>query len=230
MYPDYSVVYASCDDKYFIEHAPAFIASTNLVGKNTHINVLNPSKETYSLFQKIKNQTDIKLTMSESIMPETNSLDAFRTYCACSRFIQLPDLLTKAKKVMVLDIDCLVMKDFEFPKESVGYFPREPLQGTVGWENQGTRVAAGAVYFSEEALNLTIEVRDRIMKGPLRWFLDQIALSEVLGNVDAHYFDEQFMDWEFLEGTTIWTGKGPRKHNNQKYVEKKKEFAECFQL
>ena len=32
------------------------------------------------------------------------------------------------------------------------------------------------------------------------------------------------MDWEFKDGTTIWTGKGPRKYDNPVYVMKKKEF------
>ena len=32
------------------------------------------------------------------------------------------------------------------------------------------------------------------------------------------------MDWEFLEGTVIWTGKGPRKYENSTYVEMKNKF------
>jgi hypothetical protein len=32
------------------------------------------------------------------------------------------------------------------------------------------------------------------------------------------------MDWEFIEGTVIWTGKGPRKYENQKYLAAKKTF------
>jgi hypothetical protein len=32
------------------------------------------------------------------------------------------------------------------------------------------------------------------------------------------------MDWEFVEGTTIWTGKGPRKYDNPTYLAKKSFF------
>ena len=39
-----------------------------------------------------------------------------------------------------------------------------------------------------------------------------------------HYLDSKFMDWEFVEGSTIWTGKGPRKYDNPTYVAKKAEF------
>ena len=41
---------------------------------------------------------------------------------------------------------------------------------------------------------------------------------------DITKFDGNFMDWEFLEGTIIWTGKGPRKYENKTYLEAKKKF------
>jgi hypothetical protein len=37
------------------------------------------------------------------------------------------------------------------------------------------------------------------------------------------------MDWEFREGTNIWTGKGPRKYDNPVYVGKKDQFTKMFQ-
>ena len=39
-----------------------------------------------------------------------------------------------------------------------------------------------------------------------------------------HVFDNDFMDWEFREGTVIWTGKGSRKFDNPTYVNAKNEF------
>lgn len=231
IFPDYPVLFAACDAKYFVEHAPAFIASANKIGKDVHIHVYDSNNDSGKYFTNIKyyQDLDIKLTASVSTpVQQFSNFDEYRTYCACMRFIVLPELLKSAKKVLTLDIDCLLMKDFEFPEESVAYFPREPITGTVGWENQGTRVAAGAVYFDERAIDLTEKVRDRIIEGPLKWFLDQIALSEVLTDVPAHHFDGEFMDWEFKEGTTIWTGKGPRKYDNPTYVAKKEEFHKMF--
>jgi hypothetical protein len=81
----------------------------------------------------------------------------------------------------------------------------------------------------ERALPLADAVSKRIQQGPWQWFLDQIALSECFELVSDEEnqvakFDSQFMDWEFVEGTTIWTGKGPRKYDNPTYVGKKKEF------
>ena len=52
-------------------------------------------------------------------------------------------------------------------------------------------------------------------------------MSESFARVDdsqLEKFDSEFMDWEFKDGTTIWTGKGDRKFNNVRYVEMKKKF------
>ena len=127
--------------------------------------------------------------------------------------------------MLILDIDGMCMNDFSFPEAPVGFYPREPLQGTVGWEAEGTAVAAGAVYYNKFGMKYAMKVAEELGNLPLKWFVDQIALSRVLGNVEeAHHFDSEFMDWEFKEGTTIWTGKGPRKYDNPTYVAKKKEF------
>jgi hypothetical protein len=130
---------------------------------------------------------------------------------------------------LVIDTDCLIMNHIEISgDDQIGLFLREPLPGTQGWENQGSRVAAGVVYYSHDAINFAKKVRLRIKQGPLAWFLDQVALNETyqshIGDYRFNYFDNKFMDWEFIEGTTIWTGKGPRKYDNPTYVSKKNEF------
>jgi hypothetical protein len=32
------------------------------------------------------------------------------------------------------------------------------------------------------------------------------------------------MDWDFIEGTPIWTGKGDRKDKNDKYITRKRQY------
>jgi hypothetical protein len=77
-------------------------------------------------------------------------------------------------------------------------------------------------------MEFALNVANRIRQGPITWFLDQVAISETYQNMkdryNYHYFDSKFMDWEFVEGSTIWTGKGPRKYDNPTYVAKKAEF------
>ena len=141
--------------------------------------------------------------------------------------MMLPDILRTAGKVLTVDTDCIFMNDFEYPETPTGYFPREALPGTIGWEAKGTRVAAGCVYTDSRALPIAQAIAKRIEQGPMRWFIDQIALAEIFELVndnDVTKFDGNFMDWEFIEGTVIWTGKGPRKHENETYLEAKNKF------
>lgn len=223
--PTTPVIFAACDKEYFKEHGPSLVYSCNDIGKDVHIHVDDPQQEHYNIANILNSDTDVKTTFSYT--EPMNYGRGQRTYYACLRFFVLPIILPYAKKVLTVDVDCVFMKPFQFPAKDLAYFPREPIPGTVGWENRGTRVAAGAVYMDERAIPLANAVVERIQQGPWDWFLDQIALSESFARVDQselERFDSQFMDWEFKEGTTIWTGKGPRKYDNPVYVQKKNEF------
>jgi hypothetical protein len=138
-----------------------------------------------------------------------------------------PNILEACGKILILDIDCLIMKKFDFPSKPVGFYPRQSLPGTTGWEAEGTKVAAGVVYFDRTALIAASSVAQELSQLPFQWFNDQIALSRVLGSLPeekVEHFDSQFMDWEFVEGTSIWTGKGPRKYDNPTYVAEKHKY------
>jgi hypothetical protein len=227
--PTSPVVFAACDSVYFEEHASSFIYSAEAAGKDVHIHVVNPTEDTFSLACVLQATTNIRTTFSfeDNKLPE--NYDMRRTYYACLRFFMLPIIVEHAKQVMVLDIDCMIMKPFDFPEKEVGYFPREPLPGTTGWEQCGTRVAAGAVYVASKEVAKSIS--EELQGMALRWFADQVALANVFDTLDAEQvekFDENFMDWEFREGTTIWTGKGPRKYENKTYLAKKRDFNLFF--
>lgn len=228
--PKTEVVFAACDSEYFLQHGQAFIYSANDVGKNVHVHIVNPTDKALSLAVLLNATTKVDTTFSFNDVELNGSAEETRTYYACVRFLVLPTIIQTAKKVLVLDIDGYIMSDFSIDRTSVaGYFPREPLAGTTGWEAEGTRVAAGAVYVAE--LRIAEMIADEIKKQPLRWFADQIALSRVFSRPELKdlakiaIFDSEFMDWEFKKNTKIWTGKGPRKYDNPKYLEKKREFT-----
>jgi hypothetical protein len=225
--PTGPVVFAACDSLYFEEHAPSFVYSANCVNKDVHIHICNPTERALALASILNATTQVKCTFTFNDIDIANPTEETRSYYACLRFFVLPAILPHAKKVLTLDIDCLIMKPFEFPEQMIGYFPREPLPGTIGWEAQGTRVAAGAVYTSMGAFDHVVEVVRQIKQSPMRWFVDQIALSTVftkLPKEKVFHYDSSFMDWEFVQGSVIWTGKGPRKYENQTYISKKIEF------
>lgn len=218
-------VFAACDFHYFKEHAPSLVYSCNDIGKNVHIHIAEPDQESFNITNILNNDTSVNTTFSFS--GKQNMGRSTRAYYACLRFFMLPSLLPSAQKILTVDVDCLFMKPFEFPKTATGYFPRKPIPNTVGWEQEGTKVAAGVVYMDNRAIPVAEAVIKRIEQGPIQWFIDQVALAETFARVEEKeitQFDSTFMDWEFEEESVMWTGKGDRKFANEKYVAKKKEF------
>ena len=234
--PRESCVMAACDSKYFLEHGLAFVKSASDNNKHVHIHIINPTEEVFSfgcILQGLA-KTKVTYTYNDFEFTEQWTDENKRTLYACLRFLIAPVMLQAVKeKLTILDIDSIIMSDFKTPMtKRVGYFPREPLPGTVGWEAEGTKVAAGIIFYKKNKMTLDIarEVAAKIRELPMQWFVDQIALNKVFTMVkerDPHIlyeFDSKFMDWEFIEGTSIWTGKGPRKYDNPTYVAKKKSY------
>lgn len=225
--PTTGAVFAACDSKYFMDHAGPFLYSASENGFNVHIHVVNPTNEvlSYAAILSSTSQTHTTFTFHDADLSKLSDEER-RAYYACARFQVAPHILRFAERLLVLDIDCLVMRPFEFPNKPIGYFPRESLPGTTGWEAEGTKVAAGAVYFGKHATaqKICTAIGQAIDQLPLQWFNDQIALSHAMKQLPDEYvekFDGEFMDWEFKEGTAIWTGKGPRKYDNPTYVAEK---------
>lgn len=220
--PSSPVIFAACDKLYFEEHGPSFIYSCNDIGKDVHIHISDPEEKHLNIANILNYDTDISITYSFSDFE--NMGQGQRTYYACLRFLVLPFILPFAQKVLTVDIDCIFLKDFEFPKKPTGYFAREPFENSTGWFREGTRVAAGVVYMDVVALPLAKVLAERIKKGPWQWYLDQVALSECFDLIESdsvHHFSNEFMDWHFHGHSVMWTGKGPRKYENQRYIDRK---------
>lgn len=226
--PSTPVVYAASDSQYFLDHGGPFVYSAAEEGYDVHIHIANPTKKVLSYAAIISSTVEVRVTYSfNDIDLSKFDKDQKRAYYAALRFFMMPNILRTAKKVLALDIDCLIMKKFEFPAKPVGYFPREPLEGTVGWEMEGTKVAAGSVYLDDSALNVADAIAKTLSGIPLRWFSDQVALTHIFNQLPkdvCHHFDSKFMDWEFEEGTNIWTGKGSRKYDNEVYLNEKRKY------
>ena len=56
------VIFASCDEKYFYDHAPALIASCCLSNNSLHLHIINPRDEIWTDSVMFKEKTQ-KLTM-----------------------------------------------------------------------------------------------------------------------------------------------------------------------
>ena len=236
------VIFASCDEKYFYDHAPALIASCCLSNNSLHLHIINPKDEIWTDTVMFKEKAkklnpNISVTISGEINKQNLLIKDPKAYYACNRFIMLPTFLYQFKKMLVVDIDCFLMKhiDFDtFENADIGIFLREPLP------NMGpqTSVAAGAFYASVKGMAFAESLSQTLLRSNMDWFVDQIALWQLYNHfvenekdikiMDLNEFRDHkkmFMDWEFVEGSTIWTGKGPRKYENTIYVSKKNELT-----
>jgi len=234
--PKGDVLFASCDSVYFHEHGIPLIASANAARNDIHIHVVNPVEHVFTEIHKIAHQTpDIMVTFSYENTDLT--LVDSRTYYASNRFMVAEQVLKYADRVMIIDTDCLVMDHIVFPEgKDLGLYTRDSLPGTQGWEQRGTKVAAGIVLLTQDTIPYIQSVSKRVKEHGLRWFVDQVALYEQYiedgwDKSDKFIdFNDGDMDWNFVEGSKIWTGKGERKYKNLTYVNKKIEFARMFSL
>lgn len=231
--------YASCDSKYFEEHANAYVKSVIDTGNKCFIKLINPSNKSRELAEYLYNTIENFDYDVDAVRIHNGTDMQYRIVYSCSRFLDLDKLMDKLNwgdSVLITDIDCYVNKAIDtsfLDMKSVGLFLRDPLPGTVGWELEGTHVAAGIVFIRKDHLgtNFASNVEKTIRNhGINRWFVDQVSLWETYKQMDLKYedrfiaFDNTHMDWEFKEHTWVWTGKGNRKHTNQVYVNKKHQI------
>ena len=228
--PQGKVLFCSADSKYFLRFAPALVQSCIDFNQKLHIHIINRNQEAFKLQNMIwDNHNDLITFTSEKV--DLTGTDE-RTYYACNRFIVAGHILKLCEAGMILDIDNFLMNEVKWHQEDIGLFLRDPLPGTVGWEQESTHVAAGIVSFTsklgKDYINM---VSDKIKSyDTLRWFTDQNALWKVYqenkNKLSTFVYDSGIMDWEFKEGSMLWTGKGPRKYDDPTYVSKDNELTE----
>ena len=231
-YPIGDVLFASCDSKYFIEHGPAFMQSANKFKQNLHLHIVNPTEEVKQIKDKCEKFENLTFSGEETNLEGIDE----RTYYACNRFIVAPYVLQYANKAMILDVDNYLMNKWQWPDGGydAGLFLREPLQGVNEWETESTHVAAGIVYLHmKKAISFAVDVSDRLRQAEnFVWFVDQNILWKAYNDwkdkISFYQFERHIMDWEFKHGTMLWTGKGPRKHNDPTYVGQKEQYTKEF--
>ena len=93
-----SYIFASCDEKYFMDHGYHFASSANKQGVRAWIDIISP--DPYSFLNKVKLPSFAKITFTES--KETD-----RTFYACNRFLVANKVLQSADQVLITDVDTL---------------------------------------------------------------------------------------------------------------------------
>lgn len=226
--PKGNIVFASCDTKYFNQFAQSLLGSTHFIAEvPLHIHVMNPTDSVLNTCETWSEKFNFTYSLQDTIED--------RTYYSINRFLVTPEIFKSCSGVsgiLVVDVDCIFNKKFDFPEEDIGLFLREPLPGTFGWEKEGTHVAAGVVWCKSKSKRFLKNVSENIINhGNLTWFLDQVMLWRTFNDTSKktfdtfRKFDSAFMDWEFSEDSIMWTGKGDRKYNNTKYIERQNKYS-----
>jgi len=210
-----NVVMASCDEKYFQEHGYSFVKSCKNNGEKPWINIVCPLDE-WNRIRKTYKSDDLILSRAVQITGD-------RIEYACSRFHIASEILNTADAMLIVDIDSFLRKPIQwqdFDDCDYSLFLRPPLPGTVGWEMEGTRCAAGAVYLSQKAKPFIDLVSKTMHSYGSKWFVDQVSLWEVhnhfqINNLGLRHIQmpNKYIDWEFHDDSIIWTGKGTRKNS-----------------
>lgn len=233
---DEFTIFASCDNVYLKDHSKGFVTSCALAKNNVHIHITNPTEDSFKYLEYLK--TGYSLLYPEGSM--TTSYDTIdistytakqrRTFYSCNRFMVLNQVVNC--DILILDIDCLVMKHIDNLDCDIGLFLREDLM-VKEWQGLAGKVAAGAVYINKNHLDFIDHVSNFINSNSMIWYLDQVALYDAFlkfSNKKYMFFDNKFMDWEFKMGSAIWTGKGDRKSLNAVYTKKHKDFKKHFPI
>jgi hypothetical protein len=180
---------------------------------------------------------DLKLSYSyEQVDLERCSNTHIRTYYASVRFVRLAEIFAQAPATyLCVDADSIVRRDIEAEGclseiKDVGVrmrFDELPHMSLVASASmlRPTHKAAEFIDRVSSLIKPTLEAREAV------WFLDQVVLSHVvreLGHkVGISQLDMTFLDWFFHDDSLIWTGKGRRKSDDDRY---KREVSRCQYL
>ena len=229
-------IFASCDHVYLKDHGKGFVASCALAKNNLHLHVTNPNTDTFKFLDYLKSgykmlYADGNVTTSYDTMDISKyNTKQRRTFYACNRFIVASQVIKC--DVLILDIDCLIMKHVDNLECDIGLFLRED-RVEKEWKGLAGKTAAGALYCSRLNLDFLEHAKDFILNNKLDWYIDQVALyKSYLNFPDKKYtfFDGKFMDWNFKTDSIIWTGKGDRKRLNVTYTKKHNDFKRLFPI
>lgn len=225
------VVFFAADSAFFWEHGLVLLGSIAQQSPNAkcHVHVINPDVGVAGAIETARALLPgLGLSYSfEEVDLEGRSEAHVRTYYASVRFVRLAEIFAAAPaSYLCLDADCIVRGDIgsAFGGESADVRMRlrydERPHVTVAAGALALSPTAGASRFIDQVSAL---VRAVLEAGEGAWFLDQIVLGHLHrklapAEVQVKLLDSTYLDWFFHDQSLIWTGKGPRKFEDEKYT------------
>lgn len=239
---------AAADIVYFKKFAPALAMSALETDNFLRIMAVDPDKDVLNLMKKIN---DLARTYEYHKMPKviclpfwsTQLRDDDRVYYACTRFmcaehqLQMHAEVDETAQIHCIDIDSLFMRKMDIPDDvELGLYLREDENlGSNKREKQGMKILGHIVVSTPTLHWLTKAVDFMNDKKFGYWFLDQEALWSTLSEANKKAIWDMkgklMIDWEYDDEplAMVWSGKGQRKYNAKKYVDKFDEFTKMFE-
>jgi hypothetical protein len=235
-----TIVFAAADTNYFIEHGKEFINSCvkhenycfMTVFPNFEDDLDEQAKRLHEFRKSVKlhpNAGEYGLGVEFFQHMYNGHIVMPKAYYASFRFLHLPAIMQTFPNdnLLVLDVDSLIMTKLPEIQEEVGMYLR--LNNQVGgneYEVEGMKVAAGILYLKADQIDVAKNIKERILVNQMVWFNDQHAIYNAYKEIRTQKSirdlnDGTWMDWNFEDGTYIWTAKGDRK-SNPVYLEAKK--------
>lgn len=242
-------LYTACDEKYFDEFAKILINSIKQNSPNEiHIHIFNPRADqlefckensvshTYEyvpieLFKEAsdkwnsvpndpveKHNYDRIVTAMKKGNDKSISERIQKTYFACARFIRLDQLLNDSTTFSI-DVDAVVRSNIpKLPNDKDFY-----IHHITG---KKARFLAGGIYINPQGRYFLKEYAEqlkiKIENNSINWGLDQDLLDSIVPKYNFGNLPIQYIDWNMMPNSYIWTAKGTRKEAPVFVTEQKK--------
>lgn len=234
------VIFTAVDSIYFKKYAYVWAWSIYQNNLHGHIHVINPSNRDINNLKKLRITSKEKINFS--VGDFDFSLPKDKCYFASFRFLYIEKLKELYNKVLITDVDSIIRKRINFPKEDFGFFIREPLDSRDQWYVESSKLAAGIFYInldSTKNFNFKDAYLDNLLhlrkQNQWKWMVDQHALHKIFlelekfNEFEIKKFNSIDLCWDFKQPSIIWTGKGKRKHKSTKYLREYKKYLHEYQ-
>ena len=234
-------IYTACDSEYFSSFGRTLInsihANTDL---GVHVHLFNPlpdqlefcSRKNISFTYETVN-SDLFVTAGKRWNRaalndlEQTQLDRTRTamrkghdrsilermqktYYACARFVRLAELFAQSVPVLSVDVDAVVRATPVALSDQHDFY----IHQITG---RKARILAGGIFLNPTAgsrnfLNAyAAEIKQCLSDDYIYWGLDQDILDRVVPKFNHGQLPSEYIDWNMLPNSYIWTAKGTRK-------------------
>jgi len=227
------ILYAACNYDYYKKYADVLIKSAEQFNQKIHIDIFPDVNDKCIPNLNSYFNVDINYFNDIAKLIKKDNFDK-KAFYASFRFLNLKNIVNKYNEpILVVDIDAFIVNKVDAINENYdfGLFLRENNNdGGNEYEKAGMKVAAGAVYVKKSAIGFIEYIENYLLQNEMKWFVDQHALyngyKEYKDKLNFFQMPTKYIDWEFKEDSFIWTGKGPRKFNDETYLKRFKQIRE----